>query len=80
MPPNIRINPIPSSHLDGARVEHRVQIYVGQVVKVLQVARRHRVAGPVGVRESVQERLQGAFQELHEGLLGSVLARAAQHL
>ena len=61
-------------------MKHRIQVHVGQVVEVLQVARRHGVAGPVGVGERVQESLERALQKLHKGLLGGVLARAAEHL
>ena len=44
----------------------------------LQVGRGHRVAGAIGVGESVQEGVQGPLDELNKWLFDGVLARAAQ--
>jgi hypothetical protein len=50
-------------------VQHRIEIDMNQVVKVLGVLRRHRVTGAVGVREGIEESLKGALEEIHEGFL-----------
>ena len=62
-----------------ARVKHRVEVHVDEVVEVLGVLRRHRVARAVGVREGVEEGLERALEQLCKGLLGRVLVAATQH-
>jgi hypothetical protein len=59
--------------------EDSVQVHVHQVAEVLQVLAGHGVAGLVRVGHGVQEGLQGPLEQVHEGLLDRVLARAAQH-
>mmetsp|Transcript_12747 Transcript_12747/g.39947 ORF Transcript_12747/g.39947 Transcript_12747/m.39947 type:complete len:218 (+) Transcript_12747:2608-3261(+) len=62
----------------GPGVQHRVEVDVNEVVKVLEVAACDRVASAVGEGHGVQERLQTALQELDEGLLKGILAAAAK--
>ena len=61
------------------RMKDRVQVDVHQVLEVLQVAARDRVHRLVRVRHRVEERVQGAFRELDEGILDRKLLRPAQH-
>jgi hypothetical protein len=65
--------------LHAPRVEHRVQVDVDEVLEVLEVARRDGVARAVRVGHGVEEGVERALDELHEGLLDRVLARSAQH-
>ena len=64
--------------IDG-RVEHRVQVHVHQVVQILLVGGGNGVDGLVGVGHGVEERLHGAFDQVHERLLDGKLGRSAQH-
>eukprot|EP00964_Phaeocystis_antarctica_P152453 scaffold120327_cov44-Phaeocystis_antarctica.AAC.3 len=61
------------------RVGHRVEVDVDQVVEVLGVLRRDRVARAVRVGEGVEEGLERALEQLGEGLLRGVLVAATQH-
>ena len=64
--------------VDGG-VEHRVQIHVDQVEKILIVPGAHGIDGLIREGEGVQKGLHGAFQQLHEGLLYRIPVRAAEH-
>jgi hypothetical protein len=64
--------------VDG-RVQHRVEVDVHQVEKVLFVGARHRVHGLVGEGERVQEGLHRGLQQVHEGLFHRELVRSAEH-
>mmetsp|Transcript_101881 Transcript_101881/g.287458 ORF Transcript_101881/g.287458 Transcript_101881/m.287458 type:complete len:365 (-) Transcript_101881:19-1113(-) len=75
VPPLLREN---SGIAHGPGVQHGVEIDVDEVVKILEVATRHRVASTIGKRHRVQERLQARLQELYKGLLEGVLAAAAK--
>ena len=60
------------------REEHGVEVDIDEVVEVLRVLRRDRVARLVRHREGVEEGLQRALEQLDERLLERVLARAAE--
>ena len=62
----------------AARVEHRVQVHVDEVLEILEVAGRHGVARAIGVGHGVEEGVEGTLDELDEGLLDGVLAGAAE--
>ncbi len=64
--------------IDG-RVEHRVQVHVHQVVQILLVGGGNGVDGLVGVGHGVEERLHGAFNQVHERLLDGEFGRSAQY-
>ena len=59
--------------LGDARVEDGVEVDVDEVVEVLQIGAGHGVAGLVGEGEGVEEGLQGALEEVHEGFLHRIL-------
>mmetsp|Transcript_4276 Transcript_4276/g.6879 ORF Transcript_4276/g.6879 Transcript_4276/m.6879 type:complete len:372 (+) Transcript_4276:3541-4656(+) len=48
--------------VDGARVQHCVQVHVDQVVEVLRVRRRHWIAGSVWISERIQKILKRSLQ------------------
>ena len=64
--------------VDG-RVQHRVEVHVGEVQQVLVVRAGHRIHRLVGEGHGVQKRLHRAFQQVDERLLDGKLVRAAQH-
>ena len=59
--------------------EYCVQIYAGQVQKILLVAAGNGVEGLVREGHGVEEGVHGALQQFHEGFLHGVLVGAAQH-
>ena len=65
--------------LADAGMEDRVDVDVDEVVKVLQVGAGHGVAGLVREGEGVEEGLERALEQLHEGLLDRIFGRAAEH-
>ena len=60
------------------RIHDGIHIDMHKVQEVLVVAAGHRVHRPVVHGKGVEERLQRAFQQLDEGLLGRKVPRAAQ--
>ncbi len=62
-----------------ARMQHRVEVDVHQVVKILEIAAGHRIHGFIGEGHGVQKGLQTAFHELHERFLDGIFAGPAQH-
>ena len=62
-----------------ARVEHRVEVNIDEVVEVLQVLAGDGVTRFVGVSEGIQEGVQRPLDEFDKRLLHRVLARPAQH-
>ncbi len=64
--------------VDG-RVQHCVEVHVGEVEQVLVVRAGHGVHRLVGERHGVQKRLHRAFQQVHERLFDGELVAAAQH-
>src|SRR5262249_1183270 len=61
------------------RKEHRIQIDVDQVVEILDVLARDRIAGLVWKRHGVEKRVERTLHQLDERLLDRIFARAAQH-
>src|ERR1700730_12087895 len=62
-----------------SRKEHRIQIDIDQVVEILDILARDRVAGLVRKRHGVEKRIERALHQLDERLLDRIFARAAQH-
>src|SRR5262249_10472800 len=62
-----------------ARMEHGVEVDVDQVVEILQVLARDRIAGLVRICHGVEEGIERALHQLHKRVLDRVLARPAQH-
>ena len=79
VPPLLRERARAEQRVDAARVQHRVEVHVDEVVEVGEVGRGDRVAGAVRVRERVEERVERALHQLDERLLDRVLAAAAEH-
>ena len=63
----------------NGREEHRVQIDAHQVVEVPVVPAGNRVHRLVGEGDRVEEGVQRALQQLHEGVLDRVAVRAAEN-
>ena len=59
-------------------VEHGVHVDVHEVQQILLIGRCHGVDRLVRVRHGVEERLHGALDEVHEGLLDGEFGRPAQ--
>ena len=62
----------------GQGIEHRIQVHVRQVPEVLGIPAGHRIHGFVRVGHGVQEGVQGAFHQFHEGFLQPVFPAAAE--
>ena len=62
----------------GTGMKHGITVDIDEVVKVLRVLTGHDVARSVGIGEGIQKCLQTPLQQLHEWILGLVLATAAQ--
>ena len=64
--------------LIDVRVEHGIHVDVHQILKILVVAACHRINGLVRIGHGIQEGIQGAFHQFHEGILRREILRAAQ--
>src|ERR1700694_3227496 len=62
-----------------ARKEHRIEVDVYQVVKILNVLARDRIAGLVGKRHRIEKGIERALHQLDERLLDLIFARSTQH-
>ena len=60
-------------------IEHRVQVHMHQILKILVVAAGHGVDRVVRVGHGVQECVQGTFRQFDERILDGELLRAAEH-
>lgn len=65
--------------LADAGMEDGVDVDVDEVVEVLQVGAGHGIAGLVREGEGVEEGLERALEQLHEGFLDRIFVRAAEH-
>ena len=63
----------------GQRMQHRIHIDVHQVQEILVIPGRERIHRLVRERERVDERGQGALQQVHEGLAQRILFRSVQY-
>ena len=76
-PPALLPEHIGAFHRRG--MQHRVQVDLHQVAEILPVPAAHGVDGLVRVGHGIEEGLQGAFQQLHKGLLDGIAVAARQH-
>ena len=60
-------------------MEDGVHIDVDEVVEILQIGAGHGIAGLVRESEGVEKGLQRALEEVHEGFLDRIFARAAEN-
>mmetsp|Transcript_120629 Transcript_120629/g.257639 ORF Transcript_120629/g.257639 Transcript_120629/m.257639 type:complete len:305 (-) Transcript_120629:177-1091(-) len=60
-------------------MEDGIEIDINEVVEVLEVAARHRVASPVWEGHGIEESLQARFQKLDKRLFERILSAAAEH-
>jgi hypothetical protein len=65
--------------VEDGRSENGIQIYAGQIQKVLLVAAGYGIDGLIGEGHGVEEGIHGALQQFHKRLLHRVLIRAAEH-
>src|SRR5215475_5197068 len=62
-----------------ARMEHCIQIDVDEVIEILDVLARYRIAGLVRERHGIEKSVKRALHQFDKGLLDRVFARSAQH-
>jgi hypothetical protein len=65
--------------LADQRMQDRVDVDIDQVVEILHVLARHRIACFVGERERVDKGSQRAFEQLHERFLDRILLGTVQY-
>ena len=65
--------------LPQQRKEHRVQIHLHEVVKILGVLGRERIEGPVAGRQGIHEAAEAAFEHGEKGIPHRETPRSAQH-
>ena len=61
------------------RVEHGIQIYVHQVLKILVVDAGHGIDRLIGIGHGIQKRIQGSLYQLHKRILHRKLPGSAEH-
>ena len=49
-------------------IQHRVQIYIHQILKILVIGAGHRIHRLVRIRHGIEERVHGTFHQLHKGV------------
>ena len=69
---------LPEGVFRDQRKQHRIEIHINEVVKVLQVLARHRIGGLVRKCHGVEEGVERPLQQFDEGLLHRIFAAAAQ--
>mmetsp|Transcript_13895 Transcript_13895/g.23032 ORF Transcript_13895/g.23032 Transcript_13895/m.23032 type:complete len:461 (-) Transcript_13895:264-1646(-) len=64
---------------NGAGVKDGISVNVNKIVEIFGILTGHDVTGAIGVGEGIQKGLETALEQLHEWVLGSVLATSAKN-
>jgi len=74
---------VPALLLEDVRVEagvkNRIQIYIDEVVKILDILTGYRIAGLVRIGHGIEKGFERTLQKLHKGLLQRVFSGAAEN-
>src|SRR5262252_57048 len=62
-----------------ARMEHRIEIHVDEVVEVLNILACYRIAGLVRKRHGIEKSVERALQQFDKRLFDRIFARSAQY-